>query len=150
MLSALSNELSINVRHDSKTSAGTGIRFCCLNLVLSWWFNVIKNVPFLHLPRVYLEARKGGSADVCQFGFVFPCVHLPSVHVPAYAEPCHIPTKHDQALKITEKPFFFCLRMVPDVSYNCKLQLQPHQGALRCLLSTRLLLFLNRKTESRA
>jgi hypothetical protein len=37
--------------------------------------------------------------------------------------------------------------MVPDVSYNCKLQLQPHQGALRCLLSTRLLLFLNRKTE---
>jgi hypothetical protein len=42
---------------------------------------------------------------------------------------------------------FFCLRMVPDVSYNCKLQLQPHQGALCCLLSTRLLLFLNRKTE---
>ena len=37
---------------------------------------------------------KGGSADVCQFGFVFPCVHLPSVHVPACAGPCHIPTKH--------------------------------------------------------
>jgi hypothetical protein len=37
--------------------------------------------------------------------------------------------------------------MVPDVSYNCKMQLQPHQGALRCLLSTRLLLFLIRKTE---
>ena len=34
-----------------------------------------------------------------------------------------------------------------DVSYNCKLQLQPHQGALRCLLSINLLLFLNRKTE---
>jgi hypothetical protein len=44
--------------------------------------------------------------------------------------------------------FFFCLRMIPDVSYNCKLQLQPHQGALCCLLSTRLLLFLNRKTEA--
>jgi hypothetical protein len=28
------------------------------------------------------------------FGFVFPCVHLPSVHVPAYAEPCHIPAKY--------------------------------------------------------
>jgi hypothetical protein len=39
-------------------------------------------------------AFKGGSADVRKFGFVFPCVHLPSVHVPAYAGPCHIPTKH--------------------------------------------------------
>ena len=37
------------------------------------------------------DVFKGGSADVCQFGFVF---HLPSVHVPAYAGPCHIPTKH--------------------------------------------------------
>jgi hypothetical protein len=27
-------------------------------------------------------AFKGGSADLCQFGFVFPCVQLPSVHVP--------------------------------------------------------------------
>jgi hypothetical protein len=44
---------------------------------------------------------------------------------------------------------FLGLGMVPDVSYNYKLQLQPHQGALRCLLSTRLLLFLNRKTENR-
>jgi len=35
---------------------------------------------------------KGGSADVlvCQFGLVF---HLPSVHVPAYAGPCHKLTK---------------------------------------------------------
>jgi hypothetical protein len=37
--------------------------------------------------------------------------------------------------------------MVPDVSYNCKLQLQPHQGALCCIVSVGLLLFLNQKTE---
>jgi hypothetical protein len=34
--------------------------------------------------------------------------------------------------------------MVPDV----RCESQPHQGALCCLLSTRLLLFLNRKTET--
>jgi hypothetical protein len=50
---------------------------------------VIKNPHTMILVEV-----NGSSADVCQFGFVFPCVHLPSVHVPAYAEPCHIPTKH--------------------------------------------------------
>jgi hypothetical protein len=37
--------------------------------------------------------------------------------------------------------------MVPDVSYNCKLQLQPHQGTLCCIVSVGLLLFLNRKRE---
>jgi hypothetical protein len=29
--------------------------------------------------------------------------------------------------------------------YNCKLQLQPHQGTLCCIVSVGLLLFLNRK-----
>jgi hypothetical protein len=38
---------------------------------------------------------------------------------------------------------FFGLRMVPDVRYES----QPHQGALCCIVSVGLLLFLNRKTE---
>jgi hypothetical protein len=38
---------------------------------------------------------------------------------------------------------FFGLRMVPDV----RCESQPQQGALCCLISMRLLLFLNRKTE---
>jgi hypothetical protein len=42
--------------------------------------------------------------------------------------------------------FFFCLRMVPDV----RCESQPHQGALCCIVSVGLLLFLNRKTEKKA
>ena len=38
---------------------------------------------------------------------------------------------------------FFGSRMVPDV----RCELQPHQGALCCIVSVGLLLFLNRKTE---
>jgi hypothetical protein len=34
---------------------------------------------------------KGGFAGVFQFGFVFPCVHLLPVHVPAYAGPVIYP-----------------------------------------------------------
>jgi hypothetical protein len=37
----------------------------------------------------------------------------------------------------------FGLRMVPDV----RCESQPHQGALCCIVSVGLLLFLNRKTE---
>jgi hypothetical protein len=46
-------------------------------------------------------------------------------------------------------PFFvfFVFFWFEDVSYNCKLQLQPHQGTLCCIVSVGLLLFLNRKTE---